>query len=77
MDPAERRSPLPLLLATAALALAALALGGCSKPLLAPTDERTPFDRYDAVRNQFASQYIEDEFGARKPNLRARLGPKQ
>jgi hypothetical protein len=52
-------------------------LPACSKPLLAPTDERSVFDRYDAVRGEFAQQYIEDEFGARKPNLRARLGPKQ
>ncbi len=50
---------------------------GCSKPLLSPTDQRSPFDRYDAVRNQYATQQIEDKFGARKPNLRARLQPKQ
>lgn len=55
----------------------AVALAGCTKPLLSPTDQRTPFDRYDAVRNQYATQQIEDEFGQRKPNLRARLMPKQ
>ena len=69
------RGPSRVLLASCIAACAATS--ACSKPLLAPTDERTVFDRYDAVRNQFASQYIEDEFGARKPNLRARLGPKQ
>jgi hypothetical protein len=58
-------------------ALCVLTLVGCTKPLLAPTDQRTPFDRYDAVRNQYATQQIEDEFGAKKPNLRARLMPKQ
>lgn len=54
----------------------AIALTGCSKPLFSPEDERTPFDRFDTVRNQFAPQYIEDEFGAKKPNIRARLSPK-
>ena len=49
---------------------------GCSKPLLAPTDERTPFDRYDNVRGRYAPQYIENEYGRREPNLRGRLGPK-
>jgi hypothetical protein len=57
-------------------AVAICTLAGCSRPLLSATDERTPFDRYDAVRNQFAQQYIEDEFGRRQPNLRARLAPK-
>ncbi len=64
----------------AALTGAVLALGvslaGCAKPLFSPEDERSPFDRFDTVRNQFAPQYIEDEFGAKKPNIRARLAPK-
>ncbi len=54
-----------------------LLLVGCSRPLLSPEDQRTPFDRYDAVRSQFAQQYVEDEFGRIKPNLRARLSPKE
>jgi hypothetical protein len=44
--------------------------------LLSPTDERTPYDRYDAVRNQAADQYIFDEYGRRRPNLRERLMPR-
>lgn len=52
------------------------ALGGCAKPLLSPTDERTPFDRFDALRAQSAPQYIEDEFGRQQPNLRERLTPR-
>jgi hypothetical protein len=52
-------------------------VAACSKPLLSPTDVRSPFDRYDAVRNQFAAQYVEDEFGKERPNIRARLTPKQ
>lgn len=49
---------------------------GCSRPLLSPKDERSPFDRYDAVRNRHAPQYIEDAFGRRQPNLRGRLEPR-
>ena len=66
---------LPSLLVAAAF-LATFA-GGCAKPLLSPSDQRTPFDRYDAVRNQFAQQYVEDAFGQLKPNLRARLSPRE
>lgn len=54
-----------------------LPLAGCAKPLLSPEEERTPFDRYDALRAQYAQQVIEDEFGRQKPNLRARLSPRE
>ena len=57
-------------------AFAAFALGGCEKPLLSESDERSPFDRYDTVRNQYAEQFVTDEFGQRRPNLRGRLAPK-
>lgn len=65
-----------------ALSLAAVAsllsfVGGCAKPLLSPNEERSQYDRYDRVRNQYASQYMEDEYGRRQPNLRGRLGPKR
>lgn len=53
-----------------------LVLVGCGRALLSPEDERSPFDRYDTVRNQYAQQVIEDEFGRQKPNLRNRLSPK-
>jgi hypothetical protein len=59
------------------LALAALSLSGCREPLLAPTDVRTPYDHYDAVRNQAADQYVFDEYGQRKPNLKERLLPRE
>lgn len=55
------------------LCIAALAAAGCAKPVITPNDERSQFDRYDAVRNQHAEQYVFDEFGRRKPNLRPRL----
>lgn len=46
---------------------------GCQKPLLAPDEERSQYDRFDAVRNQRATPYLEDEFGRKRPNLRGRL----
>ncbi len=60
------------------LALALLlAATGCKKPLLTPTEERSQYDRYDAIRGQRTSAYNYDEFGTRKPNLRGRLLPKE
>jgi hypothetical protein len=62
---------------TASTLLFALSLcAGCRKPLLSPDEERSQFDRYDAVRNQRAPQYVYDEFGRRRPALRQRLMPK-
>lgn len=60
-----------------AVAAAACTLCGCAKPLLSPDEERSQYDRYDAVRNQYAAQYTQDEFGKQVPNLRARLAPKE
>jgi hypothetical protein len=65
-----------IVLALGACAGAAVVAGGCADPLLSPKDERSPFDRYDAVRNQHAPQYIEDKFGRRQPNLSGRLSPR-
>lgn len=50
--------------------------GGCRQPLFTERDERSPFDRYDSVRNQRAPAYVMDEFGRRRPNLRERLLPR-
>lgn len=60
-----------------ALLLIAAAASGCERPLLAREDERSPFDRYDAVRNQFSQMREMDSFGIPKPNLRERLLPKE
>lgn len=60
----------------AALSLCAIT-GGCEKPLLSDNEERSQFDRYDAVRSQLPPPYIEDEFGRQRPNLRGRLLPRQ
>ena len=72
--------PTPPTLRTVVLLAAHLGAAGvlccvaaCAKPLLGPTDERTPFDRYDNVRGNYAPQYIENEYGHREPNLRGRL----
>ncbi len=62
--------------AALALAAAALLMPSCAKPLLSPTEERTPFDRFDALRANAAPQVIEDEYGRNQPNLRGRLGRK-
>lgn len=65
-------------LATAlAVQAAILALGGCGKPLLSPTEPRSQYDRYDAIRAQRAQSFVFDEFGRRRPNLRGRLIEKQ
>jgi hypothetical protein len=61
------------LLACAAIGPGLLLLAGCKKPLLSPDDERSQFDRYDAIRNQRAPQSVYDEFGRKRPNLRPRL----
>jgi len=66
----------PGVLVAAGALLTVLALGGCAKPLLSPDEERSPFDRYDGIRAQYAPQYTTDEYGLRKPNLRNRLGNK-
>ncbi len=62
--------------AAVGVAVGVICAAGCSQPLLAPTDERSPFDRYDNVRGRYAPQYIENEYGRREPNLRGRLGSK-
>ncbi|MBX3404248.1 MAG: hypothetical protein KF699_12635 [Phycisphaeraceae bacterium] len=59
-----------------AAAITLVGVLGCSRPLLSPKDERSPFDRYDAVRSRHAPQYVEDAFGRRQPNLRGRLEPR-
>ncbi len=74
-----RRSALRITLAPAVAAIGAalvLGLAGCGRPLFSPEDQRTQYDRFDAVRNQYEPQSIEDEFGQKRPNLRGRLLPK-
>lgn len=56
-----------------AVLLAGACGGGCQDQLFPPNEPRSQFDRFDAVRDKRAQQYLEDEFGNRKPNLRGRL----
>lgn len=65
--------PVPGLVALAALAT----LVGCTKPLLAPDEPRSQYDNYDKIRSQYQDQNTEDAYGRTKPNLRARLLPKE
>lgn len=47
--------------------------GGCKKALFSQDESRSQFDRFDAVRDKRAEPYVFDEFGQRRPNIRARL----
>jgi len=67
--------PLALLVGSAGLGLGG-GLAGCQKPVLPSDQPRTQFDRFDRVRNQTTPQYVEDEFGRRRPNIGGRLSPK-
>ncbi len=59
-----------------AAVLCAGVLASCGKPLLSPKDERSQYDRYDRVRNDYAPQFVMDEYGRQLPNLRERLKPR-
>ncbi|MCW5765653.1 MAG: hypothetical protein KIT68_06730 [Phycisphaeraceae bacterium] len=59
-----------------ALMLQAAVAAGCARPLLSPEEERTPFDRYDGIRNQYAAVQVENEYRRLQPNMTARLAPK-
>ena len=59
-----------------ALLLAIVSVSGCNRPLLSPQETRSPFDSYDSVRGQYATQKTSDEFGREKPNIYQRLSPK-
>lgn len=63
---AMRRSAPILVLLTGVLA-------ACGQPLLSPKDERSQYDRYDRVRNDYAPQYVMDVYGRKLPNVRERL----
>ncbi|MFG0298426.1 MAG: hypothetical protein ACF8K1_02350 [Phycisphaerales bacterium JB047] len=66
--PRAPRVVLPVMLAAAFVCVA-----GCQKTALRPDDRRSQFDRYDQSRSQRAQPFLEDEFGRRTPNLKARL----
>ncbi len=57
-------------------ALMSMGVAGCAKPIFAPHQSRTQYDRYDRLRNQYAPQFVQDDLGRRTPNIRERLTPK-
>ncbi len=58
----------------AAFVLAAFALCvGCRNSPITENDERSPYDRYDMIRDEYAVPYLEDAYGRKRPNLRGRL----
>ena len=56
-------------------ALGAGAAAGCNKPLFPENSARTQFETYDRLRQQSTPLEEEDEFGQKRPALRARLAP--
>jgi hypothetical protein len=64
------------LLTFAALCAAALSSTACNRPLLSPQETRSPFDSYDSVRGQYASQKAYDYTGRERANISQRLSPK-
>lgn len=55
------------------LVLVGLFVSGCRQSPITENDERSPFDRYDLIRDEFAPAYLQDEYGRKRPNLRGRL----
>jgi len=56
-------------------ACAALSAASCNKPLFPENSARTQFETYDRLRQQSTPLEEEDEFGQKRPALRARLAP--
>lgn len=54
---------------------AAIVCGACNKPLFPENSARTQFETYDRLRQQSTPLEEEDEFGQKRPALRARLAP--
>jgi hypothetical protein len=46
---------------------------GCRNSPITENDQRSPYDRYDLIRDEYAPPYLEDEYGRKRPNLRGRL----
>ena len=55
--------------------LGSVAAVGCNKPLFPENSARTQFETYDRLRQQSTPLEEEDEFGQKRPALRARLAP--
>ena len=59
--------------AGACAVLVVCTLAGCRNSPITENDERSPYDRYDMIRDEYASPYLQDEYGRKRPNLRGRL----
>lgn len=46
---------------------------GCRQGPITENDERSPYDRYNLIRDEYAPAYLQDEYGRKRPNLRGRL----
>lgn len=55
--------------------LVAVSAAACNKPLFPENSARTQFETYDRLRQQSTPLEEEDEFGQKRPALRARLAP--
>lgn len=64
-----RRARAAIVVGAAALLLVA----GCRQSPITENDVRSPFDRYDLIRDEYATPYLQDEYGRKRPNLRGRL----
>jgi hypothetical protein len=64
-----------LIACAAVTASVALSAAGCNKPLFPENSARTQFETYDRLRQQSTPLEEEDEFGQKRPALRARLAP--
>lgn len=76
--PRQRKLSWPVARVLCAATMTAALAGalGCEKTLIKDGQARSQYDQYDTIRNQHAQQYIVDEFGKRRPNLRGRLSPR-
>ena len=61
----------------AGLGMVMLAGSGCQPTLIRDNEFVTQYDRYDTLRDEREPQYVVDEYGTRRPNLRGRLSPKK
>ena len=76
-DPRSTRRSHPGVVPVVSLAVAMLGvLAGCRDPLITENQLRSPFHRYDRVRNQDSDTFVRDEFGRARPNVVQRLAPR-
>ncbi|MFO0856734.1 MAG: hypothetical protein U0640_05165 [Phycisphaerales bacterium] len=73
--PSPRASvPLPLrTLCLCAFVPACLLLASCQQPLYDSRAPRSQYDRADSLRDTRPEQFVYNEYGSRKPNIRGRL----